>query len=208
LPTTIVRICHDRSTVRAMASSSATTVTKYLASLPADRRAVIAAVRDLVNANLPDGYVEGMQYGMIGWYVPLSVYPDTYNGQPLGVAALAAQKHYNALYLMAVYGDPHTAQWFEKAFAAAGKKLDMGKSCVRFKTVEALPLDVIAETIRMIPVDQFLAKYESVKGPENKPKSARAIRDSNTPKAKTARPKAKAKNPTGTRAKAKVKKRR
>jgi hypothetical protein len=146
-----------------MTARGAATVKAYLAQLPADRRAAIAAVRDVINANLPAGYEEGMQYGMIGWYVPLSRYPETYNGQPLGIAALASQKSYMALYLVGVYGDPDLAAWFRTAFSHAGKKLDMGKSCVRFKSLDALPLDVIGETIRRVPVDRFLAQYEDAR---------------------------------------------
>lgn len=107
----------------------------------------MAAVRDLVNANLPDGYEEGLQYGMIGWYVPLERFPDTYNGRPLGLVGLASQKRYMSLYLNSVYGDRPTEAWFRDRWAATGKRLDMGKSCVRFKRIEDLALDVIGETI-------------------------------------------------------------
>jgi hypothetical protein len=191
-----------------MASSSATTVTEYLDSLPSDRRAALAAVRDVVSANLPDGYVEGMLYGMIGWYVPLERYPNTYNGQPLGVAALASQKNYNALYLTSVYGDPTLERWFKQAYADAGKKLDMGKSCVRWKTLDALPLDVIGETIRKVPLEAFIARYEAVKG-DGKPKSARATRSAAARKSKsTARSKVKSKAASKSAAKAKSKSKR
>jgi hypothetical protein len=175
-----------------MVSSAATTVTKYLASLPADRRAAIQKVRAVINANLPAGYEEGMQYGMIGWHVPLSRYPDTYNGQPLGVAALASQKGYMALYLTCVYGDPALATWFRTAWAASGKKLDMGKSCVRFKTLDALPLEVIAETIARVDVTSFLAAYERArraagKQPRTRPEATpkRATPKRATPKRAT-----------------------
>jgi len=104
-----------------------------------------------------------MQYGMIGWYVPLDRFPETYNGQPIGVAALAAQKNYNALYLMGVYGDKKLETWFKKQFTATGKKLDMGKSCVRFKTLDALPLDVIGQTIAKVSVDDLIAKHDKVR---------------------------------------------
>ncbi|MCW5805066.1 MAG: DUF1801 domain-containing protein [Deltaproteobacteria bacterium] len=160
-----------------MASSAAATVDAYLAELPEDRRAALTAVRAVVNAHLPAGYVEGMQYGMIGWCVPLSRYPDTYNGQPLAIASLASQKQYMALYLVGVYGDRDLEAWFRRAFAASGKKLDMGKSCVRFKTLDALPLDVIGQTIAKVPVDAFLARYEAVK----KPASARTVRSTPSP---------------------------
>lgn len=165
-----------------MVSSKATTVTKYLAELPPERRTAIAKVRDVILANLPKGCEEGMQFGMIGYCVPLSRYPDTYNGQPLGIAALASQKQYMSLYLMAVYGDPKTEAWFRDAFAKAGKKLDMGKSCVRFKALDALPLDVIAETIRKVPVDTYLARYQQVKATTSRPASARKVRAAATAK--------------------------
>lgn len=168
-------------------SPSPATVEQYLASLPADRRDAIARVRDVVNANLPAGYAEGMQYGMIGWYVPLARYPHTYNGQPLGVAALASQKNHMALYLTSVYGDPALERWFRDAFARTGKKLDMGKSCVRFKRLDALPLDVIGETIAKVPVEAFLARYEAVKGAPGDKRPAKSARATRAAAAKPAR---------------------
>ncbi len=144
--------------------AAAPTIEGYLASLPADRRDAISRVREVVNANLPAGFEEGMQYGMIGWYVPLARYPETYNGQPLAVASLGSQKNHMAIYLTSVYGDPTLDKWFRDAFAAAGKRLDMGKSCVRFKQLDALPLDVIGEAIRKVSVEQFLARYDEAKG--------------------------------------------
>ena len=156
-----------------MPRGAASSVEAYLAQLPADRRAAIAKVRDVVNANLPEGYEEGLQYGMIGWYIPLSRYPETYNGQPLCLAALASQKSHMALYLMGVYGSPKLAAWFEAAFEAAGKRLDMGKSCVRFKSLDALPLDVIGETIRRVPVAAFLAQYEDARSGAKRAKPAK-----------------------------------
>jgi hypothetical protein len=142
-----------------MVQSAATTVDQYLARLPAERRAAIARVRAVVNANLPTGYEEGMQYGMLGWYVPLSRFPDTYNGQPLAIAGLASQKQYMSLYLIGVYGDRAIEKTFRAAWQATGKKLDMGKACIRFKSLDALALDVIGETIRKVPVDAFLRQY-------------------------------------------------
>lgn len=146
-----------------MNARGATTVGACLAKLPTGRRDAIARVREVVNANLPAGFEEGVQDGMISWYVPLSRFPDTYNGQPLAIASLASQKSYMALYLMSVYGDPGLATWFRAAFAKAGKKLDMGRSCVRFRSIDALPLEVIGETIRRVPVDAFLAQYEDAR---------------------------------------------
>jgi|SRR5689334_11369853 len=156
-----------------MDARGATTVEAYLQQLPAERREAIAKVRDTVNASLPDGYEEGIQYGMISWCVPLSRYPETYNGQPLAIASLASQKGYMALYLIGVYGSPELAAWFRDAFAKAGKKLDMGKSCVRFKSLDALPLDVIGETIRRVPVDVFLSQYDDARASAKRVKPAK-----------------------------------
>lgn len=146
-----------------MVQSSATTVTEYLKELPPERRKEIQAVRKVVKANLPPGYKETMGYGMITYVIPLSRYPDTYNKQPLSVVALAAQKQHHSLYLMAVYADKQTEQWFTKAFKASGKKLDMGKSCVRFKKAEDLPLDVIGQAVARVPVDDYIAAYEAAR---------------------------------------------
>lgn len=143
-----------------MSTELSTTVTNYLAELPADRRAAIVAVRDVINANLPAGYVEGIQFGMPSWYIPLADYPNTYNGQPLMLAGLASQKQHMAVYLQSVYSSPELAAWFAKAYAASGKKLDMGKSCVRFKTLDGLALDLIGEAIAKSPKSFFIAAYE------------------------------------------------
>jgi len=157
-----------------MVTSDARTPEEYVESLPDDRRVAVEAVRRVINDHLPAGYEEGMQFGMIGWYVPLDRFPDTYNKQPLGLAALANQKQYMALYLNNVYGDPETDRWFRERFAASGKKLDMGKSCVRFRKLEDLPLDVIAETIARTPVDRYIEGYESVRGSSRAKRAAGA----------------------------------
>ena len=146
-----------------MARSEAKTVEEYLAGLPEDRREALAEVRRIILANLPEGYEEGMQYGMIGYAVPLDRFPDTYNGEPLGYAALASQKNYMSLYLNNVYGDAEMERDFRGRFAEAGKKLDMGKSCVRFKRVDDLALDAVAEAIRATPVDEFISRYEAAR---------------------------------------------
>ena len=146
-----------------MPRSSATTPDEYVASLPEDHREAVATVRDVINRNLPPGYEEGMQYGMIGWYVPLARYLDTYNGQPLAIAGLASQKNYISLYLNTVYGSPREEAWFKERYAASGKKLDMGKSCLRFKRLEDVPLDVIGETIARAELERTLANYEEVR---------------------------------------------
>ena len=143
-----------------MVSSKAATVAQYLAELPADRRAEIEKVRDLVNAALPAGYREGMGFGMIGWVVPLEAYPDTYNKQPLAYAGLAAQKNYNSLYLTCVYASKERTEQLRKAAAAAGKKLDMGKSCVRFKSPEDLPLDVVGSVIAAVSAEKWIEIFE------------------------------------------------
>ena len=147
-----------------MARSEAATPEQYLAELPVDRRATIAAVRDLVNENLPDGFREAMGFGMIGWGIPLERYPDTYNGQPLAYIALAAQKNYNALYLMGVYGRPDAEARLRQAFADAGKKMDMGKSCLRFRSLDELPLDAIADLVAATTPDEMITHYEQVRG--------------------------------------------
>jgi Domain of unknown function (DU1801) len=137
---------------------------EYIAALPEPRREAVKAVRDVVRDNLPAGFEEGMQYGMIAWYVPLERYPNTYNRHPLGLAALASQKGYMSLYLNSVYGDPNTEAWFKARYAESGKRLNMGKSCLRFRRLEDLPLDVIAETISRVDLDRFVAHYEEARG--------------------------------------------
>lgn len=146
-----------------MVASAAATVDQYLADLPPERRAVVAAVRDFVNAHLPAGYVEAMAFGMIGWGVPLSRYPDTYNRRPLGYVGLAAQKNAYSLYLMGCYMDSAEDQALRAAYARAGKRLDMGKSCLRFASLDGLLLEDIGRIIAGTPVDDFIARYESVK---------------------------------------------
>ncbi|HET9858814.1 MAG TPA: DUF1801 domain-containing protein [Nocardioidaceae bacterium] len=141
--------------------SDASSVEEYLASLPDDRREAISAVRDVVNANLPEGYRESMAFGMIGWGIPLEDYPDTYNGQPLGIAALASQKNHMAIYLMGLYASEPEEAWFREEYAERGLKLDMGKSCVRFKRLDQVPLDVIGAVIAKIPPDLYIERYEA-----------------------------------------------
>ncbi|HEY0112765.1 MAG TPA: DUF1801 domain-containing protein [Allosphingosinicella sp.] len=144
-----------------MVSSKAATPEAYIAELPPKRAALVSRLRDLVNANLPDGYVERMSWGMIGWEVPLELYPETYNGQPLVFAALAAQKNYTALYLNCVNASEERTQRLKQAWAATRRKLDMGKACLRFKRAEDVAEEVLAETIRSIPIDRFLNDYEA-----------------------------------------------
>jgi hypothetical protein len=140
--------------------SDATTVEGYLDGLPDDRRPTIEAVRRVVLDNLPEGFEEVVLYGMLSYVVPLERYPDTYNGQPLTVASLANQKRHMALYLMGVYGDEGGAAWLRAAWAETGKKLDMGKSCLRFRTLDDLALDLVGAAIARTSVDDFIAAYE------------------------------------------------
>ncbi len=144
-----------------MVSSKAPTPEAYLAELPPERAGLVSRLRDLINANLPDGYVERMNWGMINWEVPSERYPDTYNAQPLVYAGLAAQKNYTALYLNCVYGSEERTERLKAQWAASGRKLDMGKTCLRFKRAEDVAEEVLAETIRSIPVDRFIAEYEA-----------------------------------------------
>ena len=143
-----------------MVKSKATTVKDYISELPEERTSDIKAVRNLIIENLPKGYVETMQYGMITYVIPFDRYPKTYNGLPLGYISLASQKNYMALYLMNVYSNKEIESNFKNRYIASGKKLDMGKSCVRFKKLKDLPLDLIGETITMTSVDDFISVYE------------------------------------------------
>ena len=143
-----------------MVSSRAETVEEYLAELPDDRRDAVAEVRDVILENLPDGFVEAMNWGMISYEVPLRVVPETYNGEPLMYAALASQKQKMSLYLTGVYGDETLRQRFVDAYRSTGKRLDMGKSCVRFKTADDLPLDAIGQLVGGMSLDRFIATYE------------------------------------------------
>lgn len=170
-----------------MLSSRATSVDEYLSSLPPDRREAIARLRRLILKQLPPGYEESLQFGMIGYAVPLERYPETYNGQPLLFAALASQKQYMSLYLMNVYGQQDREQRLLEAFRAAGKKLDMGKSCIRFKALDDLALDAIAQVIAGTSVSEFIAHYEAAR-PAAPKKRARPIEKPSLPAKKRARP--------------------
>ncbi|MBT3268801.1 DUF1801 domain-containing protein [Candidatus Poribacteria bacterium] len=148
-----------------MVTSAATTVEGYIQGLDADRAAAIEAVRGVILDNLPDGYVETMQYGMVAYVIPFERYPETYNKQPLSPTALASQKNYMSLYLHGVYADDDLENWFREAYAASGKKLNMGKSCVRFRKLADLPLDVVGEVVARVSVDRFIECYEASRRP-------------------------------------------
>lgn len=139
--------------------STARTVDEYINSLPEDRKQAVARLRELIKEHLQPGFEEGMQYGMIGYYVPLAEFPDTYNGQPLSYIGLASQKNYMSLYLLQVYGNKDYETKFKAAYAKSGKKLDMGKSCLRFKKLEDLPLDVVAEAVDLMSAREFIDMY-------------------------------------------------
>jgi hypothetical protein len=141
-------------------TSKATTVAQYLAELPPERRAALEAVRRVILDHLDPSYEEGMQYGMIGYYVPHRIHPAGYHSdptQPLPYMALASQKNHMSLYLLALYANPELLAWFEQQWAAAGKKLNRGKSCIRFKKIDDLALDVLAQTIEKTPARSYLA---------------------------------------------------
>jgi hypothetical protein len=144
-----------------MASSKAKTVEEYLAELPPERREVVTAVRHLILRHLPEGYQETMNWGMISYEIPLEQYPNTYNKQPLNYIALAAQKNYYSLYLLGVYADSDQEARLKEEFQQAGKKLDMGKSCVRFRKLDDLVLDAIAQAIAAVTPDEYIAHYEA-----------------------------------------------
>jgi hypothetical protein len=144
--------------------SKAKTVAAYLSELPAERRAIVEVVRKVILKNLDKAFEEGMQYGMIGYYVPHSVYPAGYHcdsQQPLPFAALAAQKNYYGLYVMCLDRDNDLKPWFRNEWKKTGKKLDMGKACIRFKTLEDLSLDAIGQLIAQVSAKEYLAMYES-----------------------------------------------
>ena len=144
-----------------MVKSTAHTPEAYIAGLPLERREAVAEVRRVILDNLPPGYEEGMQHGMIAYHIPLERYPDTYNGEALGLAALASHKAHMSLYLLGVYLDSETEQWFRERYANSGSKLDMGKSCVRFKNLEDLPLRVIGEAISRLSPEMLIERYEA-----------------------------------------------
>lgn len=182
--------------------TAATTVDQYLDALPPDRREIIEQIRKVILKNLPKGYAEGIQYGMIGYFVPHAIYPPGYHcdpAQPLPLAGIGNQKGHVSMYLFCLYTDPVGSEAFANAWKATGKKLDMGKSCVRIKRIEDVPLEVVGKTIASVPVKAFIAHYESMlesrgqarpapkttRKPANKPAT-------NTKKASTKKPVSKA----------------
>jgi Domain of unknown function (DU1801) len=175
-----------------MLQRKAKTVAEYLAELPADRRVAIEAVRRVILKNLDKDFEEGMQYGMIGYSVPHRIFPAGYHcdpRQPLPFAALASQKNYMSLYLMCIYGDPTQLKRLQRASDKSGKKLDMGKSCIRFKKLEELPLDVIADAIGRVRAASYIEHCERAvqrrrEGKTAKPKRASKPTPAQKPKTK------------------------
>jgi hypothetical protein len=144
--------------------SEAKAVPQYLEELPEDRRAAIAKVRSVLRKHLPKGIKEEMGYGMIGYVVPHSIYPAGYHcdpQQPLPFVSLASQKNYMALYVMSIYTCAGEENWLRDQFKARGKKLDMGKCCIRFRKLEDLPLDVIAELMGRLSIEEYIKAYEA-----------------------------------------------
>jgi hypothetical protein len=148
-----------------MTSGKEQSVSAYLKRLPPDRRKSLAAVRKVVREHLPRGYKESMGWGAITYAIPLKDYPNTYNGQPLCIAALTAGKSNCSLHLMAAYGDPPTRKWLEEQFRKSGKKLDMGKACIHFRTPDDLPLDAIAQVIARVTPEKYIERYEAARKP-------------------------------------------
>jgi hypothetical protein len=141
--------------------SNAPTVEEYLEALPPERREAISTIRDVINDHLPEGYVEQMEWGMVSWVIPLEEYPDTYNKRPLSYISLASQKNHMAVYLMGLYSEGPEESWFRRQYADRGMKLDMGKSCVRFKDLDEVPLDILGEAVAKVPAGEFIARYEA-----------------------------------------------
>src|SRR5580698_8716079 len=140
--------------------SSVKTPAQYIASLPTDRAKTIATVRGLVNQHIPRGYDECIVWGTIGWTIPLSRYPDTYNQQPITYVALSSQKNFCSLYLMGAFWSASQLEQLKAAFVAAGKKLDMGKCCVHFESPDDLPLEAIGKLISAISSEKWIEMYE------------------------------------------------
>lgn len=146
-----------------MAKSAATTVAEYLEELSPERREAISAVREVILAHLPEGYAEDIHFGMIGYVVPLATYPTTYNKQPLSYVSLSSQKNYMSLYLMNIYADQGAAEWFDREYAATGRRLNRGKSCIRFKSLPDLPLELVGKAVALTPVHEFIRIYETAR---------------------------------------------
>ncbi|MDQ2970706.1 MAG: DUF1801 domain-containing protein [Acidobacteriota bacterium] len=145
--------------------SKPATVAEYIADLPEDRRRIISKVRGLLKRRVPKGYQESMLWGAITYSIPLERFPDTYNGQPLCYAALASHKSHLSLYVMCVYGDRAQTRKLQEGFRKAGKKLDMGKACIRFRALDDLPLEIIGDLVAAVPPEKYLESYKKSREP-------------------------------------------
>ncbi len=143
--------------------SSPPSVASFLATLPLERRREVKKVRDMVRQHMPAGYEEVISRNMLVYQVPLRLYPDTYNGHPLWYVALASEKSYLSLHLMQIYCDPVQTRRLEDGIRAAGKKLDMGKACLRFKKADDLPLEIIGEIVASTPMDRWIEIAKSAR---------------------------------------------
>jgi Domain of unknown function (DU1801) len=158
-------------------TSEAKTVKQYLSELPEDRRGPMTKLRAVFKKNLPKGFAESMQYGMIAYSVPHSLYPAGYHcdpTKPLPFAAIASQKNYISVYLMSAYADSEVEASLRKSFAGAGRKLDMGKCCLRFKKPDEIPFDIIGKAIAMVSVADWIRQYESTIKQPRRQKNATA----------------------------------
>ena len=140
--------------------SKANTIEQYLNELPNERQAAIETVRGVILRNLQAGYEEVINWGMITYQVPLDTYPDTYNGKPLMYAGLASQKNHMSIYLIGIYIDEEIRRNFEKTYRATGKRYDVGKSCVRFRKLDDLPLELIGQSIHLFEVNEFVKRFK------------------------------------------------
>jgi hypothetical protein len=153
-----------------MNKTNVKTIEEYLKGMPLERREVIEKVRQIILENLPEGFEEAFNWGMITYQVPLEVYPDTYNKKPLMYAALANQKNHMAVYLTGIYMDENLSQDFEDAYKKTGKRYDVGKSCVRFRTLDDIPLPVIADSIKAMDMDEFVSRTKGLSARKAKKK--------------------------------------
>jgi Domain of unknown function (DU1801) len=146
--------------------SKATTPDQYIEELPSDRQAALTELRKVINKNIPKGFKEGMGYGMMGWSVPHSIYPAGYHCTPelpLPFMGIASQKNFVALYHMGIYADPKLLNWFTAEYPKHSKtKLDMGKSCIRFKKMDQIPFKLIGELASKMTVKDWIALYEKM----------------------------------------------
>ena len=144
--------------------SKATTVEQYIAELPEDRKNIISEIRKVFKKNLPKGFEEGMSYGMIGYFVPHKLYPNGYHCNPklpLPFINVASQKNHIAIYHMGIYASKDLLKWFEGEWPKhSTKKLDMGKSCLKYKKADEVPLKLIAELATKVTLQQWIETYE------------------------------------------------